>query len=582
MSNRKTTAVLSLASFMLIGILSSSMAFAQVQEAQTADEKLLEQRILTELPAVQNNKASEAFSMPKALANLRAFQRAAAQTPKCADAAKTVFSKKYVLTKDASGKPCRIYDLSFPNLKTLFSAKKTLQVPVQKLKAKEYLNWLDGNYEAIEQSREAFRQTFNPLQAAKESWINRLKFRHQPTPVAGSQASSQDLGLPRSFRIADLEIGSQYQFDSQTQKEIQDFIAELQNYASPLENAESQYMVKVLKTPEALLQGIRFDWNDLDKVYDVVLEGEFLPFSGPVALIDYQTQYKYAVEKIFRSILSSGLQRISQFIPNKMMAATVTAVVNDAFEQIEMAYSYQMLQLEDTLRDGVVRRSDIGISSDDSSRAFNILHGQRSDLFTAYILAVAQGKPFDWTAFETMGKNARYNVEKQRDILMSKMNSKLVLEKKCQTEFMKDYFAICTKAGKKDSIYSIISEQKVATKSFGAPLIFRYQRPYETSLRRGGTWALSLALRIFGIQVSQQAVTQLEPVLKSFVNAGILDEALMRNSYSTAQRSGASLSAEDSQLLQWLYMQNLNPFLPKSVEAEDRIIAANKNFLGLN
>lgn len=580
MLNQKTTSVFYLA--LLTVVMSSSLAFAQRDDAQSESERLLEQRILSELPPAQGNKAAEPFSMKKALAGLRAFQRAAAQTPKCTDASKSVFSKKYVLTKDAAGKPCRIYDLSFPNLKTLFSAKKTLQVPVQKLKAKEYLDWLDGNYEAIEQSRENFRQTFNPMKVAKDSWITFMKFRYRPSAVPGSQASPNELGLPNSFRISDLDIGQQYQFDSQTQKEIQEFINELQSYTSPLDNAESEYMVKVLKKPEALLQGIRFDWNDLDKVYDVVLEGDFLPFSGPVALIDYQTQYKYAVEKIFRSILSSGLQRISQIIPNKTMAATVAAVVNDAFEQIEMAYSYQMLQLEDTLRDGVVRRADIGIASVDSERAFNILHGQRSDLFTTYILAVAQGKPFDWTAFERMGTSARYSVEKQRDVLMSKLNSKLVLEKKCQTEFMKDYFAVCTKAGKKDAIYSIISEQVLVNKSFGAPLVYRYQRPYETSLRRGGTWALSLALRIFGVKISQQAVTQIEPVLKGFINTGMLDEALMRNSFSTAQRSGAALNTEEGLLLQWLYVQNLNPFLPKSMASEDKIIAANKSIMGLN
>ncbi len=564
-------------------LMSATLVHAQVQEEQSEDDKLLEQRVLSETPKVQSLIPAKTFSMSQALVELKKFHRAAAQTPKCADSSKTLFARKYVLTRDSAGKPCRIYDLSFPNLKTLLSAKKTLQVPVQKLKSRDYLNWLDGNYSAIEQSREQFRQRFNPLQVAKESWIAKLKFRIKPSAIPGSQASLLENGLPRSFRIADLDIG-QYRFDAQTQNEIQGFLSELQNYrsTSPEAATEAEYMTKVLKTPESFLQGIRFDWNELEKVYDVVLDGDFLPFAGPVILVDYQTQYKYAVEKLFRSILSSGIQSLSRFIPNKMIANSVETLVTDAFEQIEMAYSYQMLQLEDTLRTASLGRSDIGINAEDTGRAFNILHGQRTDLFTTYILAVAQGKPFDWTAFETMGKASRYNVEKQRDILMSKQNSKLVLDKKCQTEFVKDYFAVCTIGGKKDAIYSLISDQTVINKSFGPPLLYRYQRPYEASLRRGGTWALSLALRIFGVNIARQAVVQLEPVLKGFMNSGILDEALMRNSFSTQQRSGTALNAEESQLLQWLYIQNLNPFLPKSMISEDNVIAANKKLIGVN
>lgn len=580
-NHMKNTFVFTMAKTSLVIFLASGLAHAQIQEEQTADDKLLEQRILSEYSQIQATPAPSSFSMAKALAELKKFRQAAAKTPKCVDATKTVFGKKYVLTRDASGKLCRIYDLSFPNLKTLLSAKKTLQVPVQKLHSKDYLNWLDGNYTAIEQSREAFRQQFNPLQTARESWISKLKFRIKPSAVVGSQSSLLDIGLPRSFRIADLDIG-QYRFDDQTRNEIQSFLNELQSDVANSPNTESEYMTKVLKTPETMLQGIRFDWNDVEKVYDVVLDGDFLPFNGPVVLVDFQTQYKYAVEKLFRSILSSGLQRVAQVIPNKMMASSIEAVVNDSFEQIEMAYSYQMLQLEDTLKAAVTGRADIGIQAQDGNRAFDLLHGQRTDVFTAYILAVAQGKPFDWMAFEAMGKTARYNAEKQRDILMSKQNSKLVLDKKCQTEFIKDYFAVCKRAGKKDAVYSLISDQKLVNKSFGPPLIYRYQRPFEASLRRGATWILSLGLRIFGVNISRQAVVQLEPILKGFMNTGILDEALMRNSFSSQQRGGSSLTTEEGQILQWLYVQNLNPFLPKSMASEDNIIAINKKLMGVN
>ncbi len=202
-------------------------------------------------------------------------------------------------------------------------------------------------------------------------------------------------------------------------------------------------------------------------------------------------------------------------------------------------------------------------------------------MVSSYILAVAQQKEFDWQNFDKLGRTARYSAEKQREIMMGKMNSKLVLEKKCDVELFQSYFAVCSKNGQKNAVYSIISDQTFAVKNFGAPLIYRFQRPYEVSLIRGGTWVLSVALRIVGLPLSRTVTNQLNSILKNFMKSGIMDEALLKNNL-TAQKDAGVLAGDQNSMLNWLFIQNLNPFLPKSINSESNLIAINKQLLGIS
>ncbi len=346
--------VLPLAGFLSIAI--SATTFAQSVE-KSADDLLLEQRVQAIAGEVADKKEVQAsFSMADSISKLRIFKSTAdSKVPACQDVTKKVFGKKYVLTFDAQNKPCRIYDLSFPNLQAMFTRKKATQIPVRMVSSKDYLNWLDGNMEALQQSNEEYKKYFNPRIAARNSWTSKLRFRNIPAAVPGSKSSLFDIGLPQSFSLADLDIGNRFRFDSRTMSELNQLIGQVKKSEmayglTESEGIASDYLIKVMNTPETLLQGIRFNWNDMDKVYDVILEADFLPIKGPVALVDYQRQYKYAVEKMFRSILSTGLYQLSRFIPNQVVSAAVEVLVDDAFEQLEMAYEYQMLQLEDALK----------------------------------------------------------------------------------------------------------------------------------------------------------------------------------------------------------------------------------------
>lgn len=302
---------------------------------------------------------------------------------------------------------------------------------------------------------------------------------------------------------------------------------------------------------------------------------------GPVELVNFQTQYKGVVEKLFRSILSSVLVQLPRLIPNRTIGAIVEVAVDDIFEQIDVMYEYQTNRLEQTLKN----IKNYPVSSADlpslETRALNILYGQKADLMNAYIMSVATGAPFDWQAFEKTGKSARYSIEKQRDILMDKTHSRLVLEKGCKTEIVNDYFAVCYKNGVKDGVYSLISEQNIAFKNMGAPLIHRYKRPYEVSVIRGGTWLLSVGLRVVGLPLNRTVTYQLNNLLKGFMRAGVVDEAFLQNSlYKNKMAGTATIEAQN--ILNWMYIQNLNPFLPKTMKFETALIEANKSLLGIN
>lgn len=538
--------------------------------AKNADDLLLEQRVTERISTQNLNLPTDPQATTPArkptFRDLRFFKAMAEQkVQKCVDVKTKEFGKKYVLSFDSNSKPCRIYDLSFPTLQSIFRGQKALQVPVQDLTSKDYLNWMDGNHEALAISQERFKQNFNARLVARTSWVSKLRFRKMPEAVEGSKLRATEVGLPKSFRLSDLELGRRFQIDGQTQLD-----ARALEVNTPFND--------VLSQPESLLSAVRFDWNELDKVYDVILDGSFLPLNGPVALVDYQVQYKYAVDKLFRSILSDVFRQMARVVPIPMVSSLAEVVIHDVFEQIDMAYEYQMLQLEDTLRMGAKGLMPVEIDAATSLRGLNLVFGQRADLISSYMMSVAAGQPFDWQAFEKIGKAERYNIEKQRDIMMSKMNSKLVLDKGCTIDYVKDTFAVCTRAGQKDAIYSLTSEQVVFNKHFGAPLVYRFDRPSEVTLRRGGTWLLSAGLRVFGLPIARQITYGLNGILKNYIFTGLLDESFLKNSLNQ-QAAQSQLTAEEASLLKWLYIQNLNPFLPKSQATEQRLIEVNRQLL---
>jgi hypothetical protein len=554
---------------------------------QSSDDIQLENLLKAQLDEKAVPVQTKVFSMSEAIGQLQAFG-AKAKASHCTDAKKVLFNYKYVMTSDSEGKPCRVYDLSFPNLKALMVSAQAMKVPVRPVTSGEYLSWIKGDTTALASRNNEFSRRINLRQVAQTSWVSRLKFRQRPVAVPGSQASPTEIGLPQSFALADLELGQnvKFDFDQNTKNQIQALIQDVNSRkdldgtgASDILTAQT---LDALKKPQDLLKKVKFNWNDLEKVYDVAIEGDFLPFSGPVTLIDFQTQYKFAVEKLIRSFLASGLIRLAQLVPDPTVSALIEVGVTDLFEQVELMYNYQMLQLESALR-LQLNNSELNLEQQALyNRALNLLYGQQADLFTNYILSVAQGQAFNWTAFENMGRNSRYGIEKSREIMMSKLNSRLVQERNCKTSLVQNYFAVCVVNGEKEAIYSLISERSVFNKNLGAPMLYRYKRPYEAAALRGGAWFLSIGARVIGLPLSRPLTSTLSNQLKSYMRSGLLDEALLRSNLALQAQAGKTLTADGLSVMSWLYIQNLNPFTPKSLQSENKLIAINKQIIGLS
>jgi len=530
---------------------------------QSADDLELEQRV-TGLQTFNSSKSYQAEAKQLGLKNLQIFWSLnQKQNLSCQDSRKVLFSEKYVLTYDSAGNPCRIYDLSFPNFSALTSNKQLLQIPIRNLTSRDYLDALDQNWGAIQTRNREFASRFNPRVAKRNSFVGNLKFK----------SSRVGSALPMQFSLADLELQKPFVLNESLKADLKNLVQKLESRGT-----NSLYL-QLAENPELLLKAVKFEWSDLDKVYNVILDGRFLPFAGPVEVLNFQEQYRAPVEKLTRQVLGDILGQMARLIPHPTIQAVVEVVIDDVFEQIELLYTYQSLRLESALQN--LKNSSLKPSDYQALtvRASNILHGQKSDFITQFILAAVQGQELDWFAIEKMGSASKYNVEKQRKIMMAKMHSRLVLETGCETQIVSDYFAICQKSGKKVSAHSLISEQRIPFKTFGAPKIYDYQRPSAVSLTRGSLWILSAGLRIVGLPLSRNVTTTLDGYLKGFLQSGIKDEAFLQSSL-LRQSYRDELTAESNLMLNWLYIQNLNPFLPKSLKSELKFVEMNKGLIG--
>lgn len=545
------------------------------QNDLNSDDLELEQRVLeaniptkTSLQSVSKLELSQLTSIA---------DTEASQSRNCQDVKKIIFSEKYVLTYDEQGQPCRIYDLSFPNFKAGLRALSYFKLPLRKLASKDYLDALDNNWESWNQKQEFYRNNFSPRTEANQSFLAQLTFKNNIDYVFGSKVWPGDTGIPKQFTLNDLNF-SPTQVSQKTKQQIESLLLSLK--ASGENSPWIQILASLTQQPELFFKAFQFKWNDAQKVFDVLLDADFFPISGPVVLVNFQAQHKIMIEKLFRQALGEILSQSTRLIPHKLISAIVQVAIDDTFEQIEFLYSYQLNRLEMALKN----IDSSKVADDDknilTSRALNIVFGQKTDLLQNYLMSVAQKQEFDWQAIEKLGAKTAYSIEKQRQVTLDKVHSRLVLERKCSTSIFDDYFAVCSINGQQDGVYSLISEQSFAIKNLGAPLIYRFKRPYEVAAVRGGTWILSAALRIFGLPISRMVTGKLNSILKDFFQAGLLDEAFLQTKLVSNQSALASI--QSGSVLNWLYIQNLNPFLPKSPGSERDLIEVNKSILGLN
>lgn len=547
---------------------------AQADEQQ--DAKLFQEKVMSLQEA--QPKAAVPIDERMQVRAIKAFQeKAAPQTKKCVDAKKINLTAKHVLSFDSEGQPCRIYDLSFPTLRSASGRKATMEVPVLNVTAKDYLNWLNKNYSAVYQRIDDFQKNASPDEILKNSWVGSLKFRRPVEMVGGAKALSG--GLPRTFRASDLDIGTGFKFSAEQKANLKGLLASVK--ADTPDLIENAFWSETIDNPEKVLEKVRFNWNDVRKVYEIFLEGEFLPITGPVALVDYKVQYKFAVEKMIRSLMVSMLRSLAGFIPHPLAQNLVDVAITDTFDFVEMMYTYQMNQLEDTLRTALDGQLVVaGVETAHLNKGMNILFGSRSDLITQYIMSMVQGQTFNWDAMDKLGRMSRYSVEKQRDILMSRNNSALVLKDKCSVKRMGSYFAVCARNNKKEAVYSLVSDMNILFWNLGAPMVHRYSMSSEVLLKRSVSWLLAIGVRLAKIPFVPMSVNRYAAgILKNYSTWGLNDEAFLRNQMSMQIARGTRLDPENQNIYKWLYFQNMNPFLPHAPESENSVVQANASFM---
>ncbi len=551
-------------------------------EPKTPEERELETRLEAANGAVSDAAASpiSADQWSEAAGRLGAIASAPELEDDCVDARYAVFGGKYAISYDgATGAACKLYDLSFPTLRARGKTLSVSALPTQKYTAKDYLEWIKGNDDQVSAKARAFQATpaFLPASSGAEAdWMSAVRFKDG----AGFAAAPLAFGarrLPKSFHASDLDVGRRFDFPARDKERLKALIGVLERIGAP--EATVRAWAEVAAHPRGFLEKVRFDYNDAKKVYDIALDADFLPFNGPVALIDFKTPYKPAVERLIRSVLGASLRSLARVIPNQTARSIVNVAIEDSFEFIEMAYSYQYTQFEDTLRAAMDGRAKSDLKPAELQSMLDLAFGVRSNLMSQYVMALAQGQKFDWTQIEKIGKRARYDVEKARDVTMNETNSRLVLKNGCEMRITDSYFGVCSREGRKVALYSLTSRHSVLLWSFGAPVVHKYDTPNEVTMKRGFAYLLAVGVRVANIGIGHRFSYMLSDALKGFARNGALDEAILKNRLWLEKRGAGELDAENQKLLSTLYVQNLNPFLAHSEASEAKFIRANAQAL---
>lgn len=569
-------------------VLSGATAFASGSAGDA--ERILEARLRA--AAATDTKQSVSELIPNTLELQASSLKALAETqvpptapsaPKCTETRQIALAGRYAIGYDTTlSKPCRIYDLSFPTLFGTATKKTVSSVPVEKLTAADYLAWIDGRYDDVYARMETMKMNFNEARVVPASWVKDLKFKATADGAMAMKTLAAG-GLPKRFKASDLEVGN-FGFTPSQRARLQGVLAQAKILLGDdvkSTAAIEEFWSVLANQPGTFLDQIHFDWNDARKVYDVVLDGQFLPFRGPVALIDYERPYKQAVEAMVRGIIASVMNDAINFIPAPVVKNLVRIAVNDSFEFIDLMYADRQAMLERSLRAAL--NHDIGapLAEEQLDRGLDILFGVRADLVTSYLTAIAQGRTVRWDQVDQLGRLARYSTEKQRDIQIGVSNSNLTIKKSCDMTRPWLGFGVCSKAGKKVAVHTLMSEQTVLFWNLGSPVIYDYAHPSMTMMKRATSWLLSAAVRTYYLPYVGFLQNTLASQLKGFAKAGLVDEAYLKGELSLVKKRDGQIGPEQDQILTWLYLQNINPFLPHSPAADEKMIVQTGAKLGL-
>jgi len=465
-------------------------------------------------------------------------------------------SYKFATTYNEAGAPCKVYDLSFM---TITTPTKVTALPLQEFTADDYAAWLNGDKQFVYDRIQNFKSTFGISQFAG-TWAAKLDFKNKSTNHLDS------------FTLDDLNVDQAF---TSTYPEKDEVLKALQ--LAGIDDADPLYAIA--NDPRSILSKIKINWNDLEKIYEVFIDFDFLPIKGPVHLVDYNRPYDMAANSIIRSLVFKVLNTLSGAIPEPTTQKIVKVVLNDVSEFLDLTYKLHLNALEDTLRLNIDGKVATSIPQAEAKRALNLVHASKSSLLTQYLTSLISGQTFDIMKMEEIGNQARFQTEKQRNSTSANLNSNLYWNNGCDMSQIHSYYGLCKKEGQNFGLYSLLSERKVLFWSLGASPIYYFKSPAAVPLIRYTSWLLSLGARIAPLPINSLITNQLVSILKSFATTGIDDEAYLLNYYTELKYSNNAPDAMGVQIMPYLYAQNIVPWMPKTEKWENAVINGNGELL---
>lgn len=495
----------------------------------------------------ENLQKSEQLLSPTELLNLIRLQ---ADRTVCQSESYLPLSPKFAFGMQGA-KVCEIIDLSMPHLMRSQAAQPTTQIPTQPMKAGDYMEWLQGNYDKVYASLDSQRMANKNIQAS-ETWVKKLRFKNRErTDLSQFRLSELDLG---NFKIPDAYQKQLLQLQETYERAARE---DAPNPPSPLPGLSVK--------PEDILELIQLVWNEKDKVYEVLVDFDFLPLKGPATLIHYDIQYKLAVERMVRQLLLKGLNMAINFIPEPIAQNVVRIAINDSFEMLDHLYAYQLASLEQELSDAIESNRLPGIDPEQLNKGLNLIFVQDANILTELATSSVLGTGFKgFDRLDLMGQKIRYAENKARRIQMGRNYNHLAREKNCELTQIHAYFVSC-KTQKSHTLHSLLSEEKLAFIQLGPTQIHDYRMPAKILLKRSTSWLLSAGIRMFDIPFIPSFIeNQVIGVLKGFALSGLFEEAYLMSSSAADNFTDSEWAYHNT----WLYRQNIIPFAFHSYEKQ--------------
>lgn len=480
---------------------------------------------------------------------------------KCVAASTVELSKRFMATRNVNGELCRIYDLSFPTLSSLFASKPSSTLRIKKPTLEDYRNFLNNKVGEVEGRRFLEEElTKNDLDG---SWYSKLKFK----PNRNLRMNAD--GVIQSFSFRDVEMfDKKIAFNQEQRKYLTKM---LKGYGATDSSVEN-----FINNPKRFLEGMEFEYSTLKRAYEVFLDFDFLPISGPVTSVDHDLQYRGWLQKQIRSLVLSAINKLLEPVTVSMTGRIANVVINDAFEMIEMTYDFQRAQLEQVIRMALEGTIQTPLTRKELQDSLYLLYVQDSGTVVAIIQQLIQTGTASIDNLYPYGKAASiqsYNLK----ISTSDSNfSKLYYELGCDLKDIGYFFARCDGG---DEVFSTLSESSFLFWNLGMTKIINLASPWEVVTKRTVSYLLSGAVRVFLMNFPDWITSNVISALKGYALAGVMDEAYVVSDIYEKSARGMRVTNFERETYLNIIDKNIIPFLPKSEESMNTIIEKHRRIL---